>query len=226
MNATKDKFFTIISDDLKNPAIAQRDAIQQLLKNTNTWTTDELTEFCIDLLKSADEEVELLYTLLSWAQIQTGRMSFIPVTFDLPAQLRTDISLIRKMAEYKKITLTDNMPNHALITGDINMLVTVVRNLLTNAVKFTPVGGEILLTVAPAANGKHTVSVTDTGTGMTQEQIQNLFNIDKMQNRTGTIGEQGTGLGLIVCKDLLAKHKSTLHVESEEGKGSRVWFFL
>ena len=224
MNSTKDKFFSIISHDLKNPAIAQRDAIQQLIQNANQWNNDELTKYYNDLLKSANEGVELLYTLLSWAQIQTGRMSYTPVTFDLSAHLRTDLSLIRKMAEYKKMTFTDQIPNHVTVTGDINMLVTVVRNLLTNAVKFTPVGGEILLTIEPTPNGKHIVSVSDTGTGMSSEQIDNLFSIDNRHSRHGTLGEQGSGLGLIVCKEMLEKHKSVLHVESEEGKGSRFWF--
>jgi len=95
MNATKDKFFSIISHDLKNPAVAQRDAIQQLVKSANLWSNEELTSYCSNLLKSADEEVELLYTLLSWTQIQTEGISYTPVTFDLPVHLRTDISLIR-----------------------------------------------------------------------------------------------------------------------------------
>jgi signal transduction histidine kinase len=224
INATKDKFFSIISHDLKNPALAQRDAIQQLEKNINTWNNEELANFCSNLLKSADEEVELLHTLLSWAQIQTGRMSYMPITFDLPAHLFNDISLIRNMAEFKKIILTDNMPKHATVSGDNNMIVTVIRNLLTNAVKFTPVGGEVSLTIEPSANGKLKISVSDTGMGMNAEQIRNLFNLDCIRSSKGTIGEQGNGLGLIVCKELLKKHNSTLFVESAEGKGSTFWF--
>jgi DNA-binding NarL/FixJ family response regulator/signal transduction histidine kinase len=226
MNATKDKFFSIISHDLRNPAIAQRDAIQQLVKNANLWKDEELTNYCNDLLKSADEEVELLHTLLNWAQVQTGRMNYMPAVFDLSAHLRTDIALIRKMAEFKKITLTDSMPKQAPVTGDSNMIITVVRNLLTNAVKFTSVGGQISLTIEATPNGKYTVSVRDTGAGMTVQQIQNLFNIEKLHSSKGTIGEQGSGLGLIVCKELLKKHGSVLHIESEKEKGSVFWFEL
>ena len=224
MNATKNKFFSIISHDLKNPALAQRDAIRQLVKNAASWNSDELRNCYHNLLKSADEEVELIYTLLSWAQIQTEGISYTPVTFDLPTKLSTDISLIRKIAESKKITLTDNIPTHAAITGDINMLLTVIRNLLTNAVKFTPVGGEVTLTIEPAAENKHTITINDTGIGMTSEELSNLFCIDKMPTRKGTLGEQGTGLGLIICKELLKKHDSALQIESVEGKGSRFWF--
>jgi len=224
MNATKDKFFSIISHDLKNPAVAQRDAIRQLVMNAHLWDKDELAAYCHDLLKSADAELELLYSLLGWAQIQTERIAFTPVTFDLPAELRSDISLICKMAEAKNITFTEQTPKHLSVTGDINMLLTVVRNLLTNAVKFTHAGGEITLTIEPASNGKHSVVVSDTGIGMTPEEVNNLFSMENLTSNKGTMGEEGTRLGLIVCKELLKKHESTLFVESEAGKGSKFWF--
>jgi len=224
MNATKDKFFSIIAHELKNPAVAQQDAIRKLVEKAELLNNDEFTNSCRNLLKSADEEVKLLYSLLTWAQIQNQGISFTPVTFDLPKQLQTDIALIRKMAELKQITLTEHIPNHALVTGDINMLVTVVRNLLTNAVKYTPAGGAVSLAIEVATNGKHTVSVSDTGIGMTPEERSNLFRLDHSPVRKGTLGEQGSGLGLIVCNEMLTKHGSTLCVESEAGKGSRFWF--
>jgi tetratricopeptide (TPR) repeat protein len=151
MNATKDKFFSIISHDLKNPAIAQRDAIQMLANNGRSWSVDALTEYYSHLLKSADSQVELLYNLLNWAQVQTGRISYTPVEFNLSTRLRTDLSLIGKMAENKGITFTVEMPDDALITGDPNMLITIIRNLLTNAVKFTSAPGEVSLTIKPVA---------------------------------------------------------------------------
>jgi signal transduction histidine kinase/Flp pilus assembly protein TadD len=224
-NATKDKFFSIISHDLKNPAIAQRDALQLLLDNSDKWSASDISNYYRKLLKSADGQVDLLYNLLNWAQVQTGRMPFIPVPFDLAAALQSDIDLIKSMAERKGIFFDVHAPEAAIVTGDDNMLVTIVRNLLTNAVKFTLKDGNVSLQISEE-NGKHTVSVTDTGTGMTPEQLQKLFRIDSQRSRRGTIGEQGSGLGLIVCKELLEKHGSTLHVESEAGKGSRFWFTL
>ena len=224
MNATKDKFFSIISHELKNPAVAQQDTIRKLVEKAELLNNDELSNSCRNLLESANEEVELIFSLLTWTQIQTERISFTPITFDLPKQLHPDISLIRKMAEAKQITLTEDIPNHLFVTGDINMIVTVVRNLLTNAVKFTPAGGAISLVIEVASNGKHTISVSDTGIGMTQEERNNLFRIDNSLSRKGTMGEQGTGLGLIICNDMLKKHDSTLQVDSETGKGSRFWF--
>ena len=228
MNLTKDKFFSIISHDLKNPALAQRDAIQMLVNNARLWSADTLTEYYGGLLKSATGQVELIYNLLNWAQVQTGRMTYSPDMF-LLSSLLSDISLIRNMAENKGINLTITIPDDAVVTSDINMLAAVVRNLLTNAVKFTPSGGTVTLDISPVspispASPKYAFTVSDTGIGMSAEQIRNLYPLADMQIRKGTSGEKGTGLGLIVCKELLEKHGSTLHVESEEGKGSRFWF--
>jgi len=228
MNVTKDKFFSIISHDLKNPAIAQRDALQLLIKNAHLWDIDSLTEYYHELLKSAESQVELLYNLLNWAQIQTGRMAFTPIVFHLPVRLRSDISLIRKMAENKGIALNVDMPEDALVTGDSNMIVTVIRNLLTNAVKFTNNGGTVTLEISQSHN-KYTVSVIDTGIGMNEEYIRNLLGETQLgasqrHFRRGTANEQSSGLGIIVCKELLEKHGSILHIESKEGAGSRFWF--
>jgi signal transduction histidine kinase len=232
-NATKDKFFNIISHDLKNPAVAIRDNLKLLVHNVALWDVDTLSGYGNELLKSAEGQVELLNSLLQWARLQTGRITCIPVTFDLAARLRTDISLIRKMAENKNIALTLRLPEQALIFGDGNMLLTVIRNLLTNAVKFTPAGGAVVLEASPnpsgggasgESKGAFTVSVSDTGTGMSDEQIRTLFRLDKPQSRRGTGGEEGAGLGLIVCRELLEKHGSALHIESKAGKGSRFWF--
>lgn len=225
-NATKDKFFSIISHDLKNPAIAQRNALQQLIAHSGNWDAASLSLYYEELLKSADGQVELLYNLLNWAQVQTGRMPYVPVQFDMVAELHSDIALTKDMAARKGITLHIQMPGTAIVHGDRNMLTTVVRNLLTNAVKFTGRDGRITLEIAPGKDGRYTVSVIDTGTGMAPEQVETLFKIDHQRSRTGTAGEHGSGLGLIVCKELVEKHGSTLCVESVAGQGSRFWFTL
>ena len=112
------------------------------------------------------------------------------------------------------------------------MLATVVRNLLSNAVKFTPAGGTVTLEVksfgepSSILNSQFSISVADTGIGMTEEEINSLFRLDSARSRRGTAGEQGSGLGLIVCKELLEKHGSVLHVESTPGNGSRFWFTI
>ncbi|MDR1764178.1 MAG: tetratricopeptide repeat-containing sensor histidine kinase [Dysgonamonadaceae bacterium] len=223
MNATKDKFFSIISHDLKNPAVAQRDALQTLVKFSEKWDSKTLSDFYSELLKSADSQVELLYNLLGWAQLQTGRMTYTPEPFDIVPRLRSEAVLITKMAEQKGVALKTDLPEEAIVTGDKNMLATVVRNLLTNAVKFTPAGGEVVLS-ASIGERATAITIADSGVGMTTEQVRDLFRLDNHSSRQGTAGESGTGLGLVVCKELLEKHGSALHVESEPGKGSRFWF--
>ena len=251
-NATKDKFFSIISHDLKNPAIAQRNAIQLLLEHSGTWDAASLALYYQKLLKSANGQVDLLFTLLSWAQLQTGRMPFHPAQFDLVAALQPCIDIVRSMAEDKGITLNIHTPDTAIVTGDYNMLATVVRNLLGNAIKFTSTPGEVSLSITPATHSsqshresitthssqshqgslsprtgvlhtppsRYLLSITDTGTGISPLQLETLFDLDRPHPRTGTSGETGSGLGLIICKELLQKHNTQLHVESKEGKGS------
>jgi len=225
LNATKDRFFSIISHDLKNPALAQRDALQLLLDNADNWDKTTVEKFYYELLKTADGQVNLLYNLLNWAQVQTGRMPYQPVPFDLAAELRkTDISLLYNMASRKKIDLIVEIPDATIITGDVNMLTTVVRNLLTNAIKFTDSGGKVILLAKPKENNKYIISVTDTGTGMSEEQQNSLFHLGAQNSKKGTSGEKGSGIGLIVCKELLEKHGSLLHVECKINEGCCFWF--
>jgi len=229
MNAIKDKFFSIISHDLKNPAVAQRDSLQMLSENVTQLDTNKLSLYLRNSLKLANGLVDMLTNLLNWAKIQTGRESYNPSTFNLIAALQPDIDVVKSMAERKTITFEAMTPPTLLITCDKNMLITVVRNLLTNAVKFTETGGKVTLDISPGRDAArhvstYTFTVTDTGVGMTQEQMQNLFRIDRQQTREGTAGEHSSGLGLIVCRDLLQKHGSTLNIESEIGIGSRFWF--
>ena len=231
-NAVKDKFFSIISHDLKNPAISQRDALQTLLDNSDQWDSGTLRMYYQELLSSADHQVDLLYNLLNWAYLQTERMPFAPRPFDLTPRLCTDLALLQYMADLKNIRLHVHLPEHALVTGDSDMLSTVVRNLVTNAIKFTHNGGDVTLDVSvldtspQGAPATCTVTVTDTGIGMTGEQLQNLFRIDRAQTRTGAATKQRTGLGMVICCEFLEKHGSRLDVESEVGKGSRFWFTL
>ena len=242
INLTKDKFFSIISHDMRNPIVAQRDALQLLVEHGRLWDVDRVTAYYHELLKSADGQVELIYNLLGWAQLQTGRLTCHPTTF-LFADLLNDLTLVRKMAENKGITFTAQIPPAALVTCDSNMMATIVRNLLNNAVKFTAAGGTVTLDISPcrdvechvstnnetrhvSTNSGYIVSVADTGVGMSHRQINNLFCLKTEKTRKGTSGEQGSGLGLIVCREFLEKHGSELYVESKAGKGTRFWFEL
>jgi signal transduction histidine kinase len=239
MDATKNKFFSIISHDLKNPTIAQREAIQLLCDKAAQWDANILQDFSRQMLHAADVQVELLTNLLNWAQLQSGRMACEPISCDLAPTLNATLELIGKIANAKGVTIQTDIPKQLIATADANIIATVVRNLLTNAVKFTEAGGTGTLS-AKAESGRQkaegeenltllpsyalTVSVSDTGIGMSNDELQGLFRLDRRYSRRGTAGETGTGLGLIVCRELLEKHGTKLHVESEEGKGSRFWF--
>jgi len=130
------------------------------------------------------------------------------------------------MAEDKGVTFIEEIPEDTIVFADSNMIITVVRNLLTNAIKFTPTGGQVLFSVGILPNGKCNISVSDTGIGISKEQIQSLFCLDKMKSKKGTAGEEGSGLGLIVCREMIQKHGSNLFVESEEGNGCKFWFSI
>jgi signal transduction histidine kinase len=162
-NATKDKFFNIISHDLKNPAVSQRNALLTLAENATNWDTDAISDYAYKLHRSASRLVNLLYSLLDWAQVQAGRTSYQPEEFELTYMLQSDINIIKNMADGKGVILDVQMPETAFVTGDYNMLTTIVRNLLTNAVKFTAKGGTVTLNINETG-GKCTVSVSDTGT--------------------------------------------------------------
>jgi signal transduction histidine kinase len=224
MNATKDKFFTIISHDLKNPAFAIHQALQGLIDNVDVLDEALLKQYYTELLKSSDAQIELLFNLLNWAQVETGRMPFRPAVFDLKTIVRAEIDLLQVPLTNKDIHLVCNLPDDAqVVYGDKNMIGTVVRNLLTNAVKFTHTGGEIDLNVT-AQKDSYLISITDDGVGMSAEKIDNLFKIDKQASTTGTQGESGNGLGLIVCKELVEKNGGVISVESEEGNGTTFCF--
>jgi len=222
-NATKDKFFSIISHDLKGAVVTQRNALQLLIDNINKWDANTLSDYCGQMSKLSDNLFDLLKNLLNWSMMQSGRKIYNPTMFNLIAVLQPDITLVKKMTECKNITFETQLPQTAIITADENMLTTVIRNLLTNAVKFTASDGMVKLEILPRGTG-YTIVVTDTGIGMSQEHIRDLFRLEHAHSQHGTDGEKGTGLGILVCKEMLEKHGSKLHVESEIGEGSRFWF--
>jgi signal transduction histidine kinase len=224
MNATKDRFFDLLSHDLKNPAIAQRDALRLLADHSGQWDAPTLSTHCRELLKSADAQVELLYGLLDRAQVQTGRMPYRPVRFDLAAVLRPEIELAGGMARGKGVALDVSLPPAAIVVGDAAMIATVVRNLLSNAVKFTPGGGRVSLRVAQKGGGVE-VAVTDTGIGIDGKRLLRLLATDRRKfrrpacrrhcaaHRDIDCRHSGIGLNLWVCRELLEKHTTRLHIE-------------
>ena len=231
INATKDKIFNIISHDLKNPAIGQRDALKFLTDNVNEWDKNKIADFLQKLCKSSESILDLLKNLLYWSRLQTGKKIYHNLPFNLINALKPDINVIISMAEQKGVNFETIIPPAVIINGDENMILIVIRNLLANAVKFTNKDGNVTLKIENIKDKinkseKVIISISDTGVGMTDSQIQNLFHLDLQQSTKGTEGESGSGLGLIVCDELLQKHNSKLHIASETGKGSKFWFEL
>jgi len=170
--------------------------------------------------ESAKQTHKLLENLLEWALIQTNEMKFTPGIVNIHDLSMEITSLLNENATNKKITLRSSVEKDSFVLGDFNMLQLIIRNLVSNAIKFTNKGGLIEITSEVEDNYEKIV-VSDTGIGMTKDEIDNLFKIDAKSSKLGTAKEKGTGLGLILCKDFIERHKGYIDVTSEIGKGSQ-----
>jgi signal transduction histidine kinase len=219
LNAAKDKFFSIIAHDLRNPFNAIIGLTDILLINLDNVDIHKLQKTLENIKGSSQQAHELLENLLLWARSQTGTISFKPEPIDLKLQAKESIELVSVQAARKNISIIADFSTPGLIRGDINMMNTILRNLLTNALKFTPRNGEVRVGIFQN-NGFCILSIKDNGIGIPAEKIKNLFSIDTAHKTKGTDQEPGTGLGLILCKEFIEKHGGRLEVESEIGKGS------
>lgn len=225
LNATKDKFFSIISHDLKGPLNSFTSFSGLLINHTDSLSKDEIKMLAKDLDKSLKNLFSLLENLLEWSRSQTGNIEFKPERFDLSAVLQQNKELLQAQAQNKKITLESDYADTLTVNAHKHSVNTVVRNLVSNAIKFTPEGGTITLGMKQSAN-QVIVSIKDNGVGMPPEVIQKLFRIDTKHTTKGTADEKGTGLGLILCKEFIEKNGGKIWVESEVGKGSVFSFTL
>ena len=225
LNATKDKFFSIISHDLKGPLNSLTSFSSLLINHTESLSKEEIKMFASDFDKSLKNLFALLENLLEWSRSQTGNIEFIPEPFDLAAMLEENKELLKAQAQNKNITLMNESLEKVLINAHKNSINTVVRNLISNAIKFTPEGGKITLKTS-RQNGEAVTSITDTGVGMGQNVIDKLFRIDSKHSTKGTANEKGTGLGLILCKEFVEKNGGRIWVTSKEGEGSVFYFSL
>ena len=224
INHTKDKFLSIISHDLKNPAVAIRNVLQVLAENYETLSREEILELGIQLLQASEEQVKLIYDLLNWSQMEIGRMPYNPIDLNLSEVINNVARLNQINAAVKNIRIVTNVPDGCIVYADRNMLETVLRNLLSNAIKFSYENSEINISVESAGQ-KYIVSVTDNGVGIPKERIDSLFGMDA-KSTIGTCGEVGNGLGLAVCDKMVRKNGGTISVESEVGKYSKFNFTI
>jgi len=219
LNQTKDKFFSIIAHDLQNPFNSVRGFSEQLMELARAKDYEKIEEFAGIILQSSDRAMSLLMNLLHWAQTQSGRMPFNPAPFDINTVIHEIILLLKASAEQKSIVIATKLSPGIQINADKAMISTVIRNLITNAIKFTMPGGKITIATELINNELHIIT-TDTGVGISKERIHKLFKISENNSTQGTLKEKGTGLGLILSKEFIERHGGRIEVGSEVGTGT------
>lgn len=219
LNAAKDKFFFIIAHDLKNPFTGILGFCELLIREVKTKDYKVIERYANIIYSGVQRTLKLLEDLLVWARVQQGRIPFAPKSILLNNIVDSQIEDLRFHANRKNIRLFTDFHQKITITADENMIKAILRNLITNAMKFTDRNGAVGIS-AEVKNGDVEISVLDEGVGMTSEEIQNLFKIETSFSTPGTENERGSGLGLLLCKEFVKKHNGKIWVDSEPGKGS------
>jgi two-component system sensor histidine kinase/response regulator len=225
VNAGKDKFFSILSHDLRNSFGVLRTYAELLTTDFDTYSPENLKANIEVLRATANKLYTLLENLLTWSRLQRGVMEWQPHEFDLKEIAGENMFLFSSKAEQKQVLLTHTIPLNTWVYADHHMIRTVLRNLISNALKFTNAGDAIEV-FAAQVDDKVEVAVADTGIGIPQDALAKLFQIENKYSQKGTAGEEGTGLGLILCQELVKQNGGAIWVESEEGKGATVKFTL
>ncbi len=224
-NANKDKLFSIIAHDLKNP-VGNMQVISELMmdsyRNKDFETLEELLEM---IGTQSKETLSLLETLFEWAKSQAGKINYTPEEVNLKEIVPQVVDIINPIAALKGITIESDVESDLKVFADKNMIYTVLRNLVSNATKFTNSGGSIHI-LANKQTDDIEISVKDTGVGMSSETLRSLFHVDSNITTRGTAGEKGSGLGLIICKEFIEKHGRHIQVDSLPNEGSKFTFCL
>ena len=225
LNVTKDKFFSIIAHDLKSPFNSINGFCEILMEQIKEKDYLGIDQYAAIILDSSQRAMDLLMNLLTWARSQTGAIQFNPIMIDLNALIHNVVVMSNDTARLKSIIINTNLPDNVEVFADIEMLDAILRNLISNAIKFTHQEGEIVISVDPESENCK-ITVADNGVGIKKDAIDKLFRIDASHKTTGTNQEIGTGLGLLLCKEFIDKHNTKIWVESEVGKGSKFYFTI
>jgi len=226
LNNEKDKFFSIVAHDLRSPFNSFLGLTQIIAEDLHRLSITEVQSIAETMTKSATNLYRLLENLLEWAQMQQGLIPFIPEVIQLNMIVDESIEMIQESAKLKGIEINTDIPEGLKVFADSKIIQTVIRNLVSNAIKFTPKGGKVSLLAKDTKENRVEISIHDTGIGMNQTMIDNLFRLDVKTNRSGTDGEPSAGLGLLLCKEFIEKHDGKISVESEIGKGSTFIFTI
>lgn len=223
INTTKDKLFSIIAHDLRGPVGTSADLLDVMIENHENLNPEEQLRMLEILKNSADSSYDLLETLLNWSIVQTGDLILKSELFNLTNCIESIVKNMMPAAYSKNITLLFEPTEQIYTYADQNMIKTIFRNLIGNAIKYTFRGGVVEVRTVVHEN-RTEVFVTDNGIGMDEETRNNLFILNKKNSKYGTENEKGTGLGLILVKEFIEKHNGQIRVESEPGKGSSFIF--
>lgn len=224
-NAAKDKFFSIVAHDLKNPLHSMLLTSSFLSDNLAKMGKSDLENQISAIFRASSHISDLLENLMKWSKSQRGQIEYSPEIFDIRIVVVDNINLLENTASKKGISLINNVEENSTAYFDINMVSTVVRNLISNAIKFTSSGGKIEIS-AHKDKSNWVVAVSDNGVGIDEKHIDRIFNIDYNFSTRGTDNETGTGLGLVLCHEFIKFNRGKIWVESEKGKGSNFYFSL
>lgn len=226
VNAEKDMFFAILAHDLRSPFNTLLGFTQIMVEDLSELKHEEMQKMARAMRTSATGLYSLLENLLVWSGSQRGTTSFVPVQFSLKDIFQENLKLVQESAHAKSIDITINIADDLIAFADLNMIGSTIRNLVSNAVKFTPKNGEISIIARPIPGNLIEISIKDSGMGMSQEMCSKLFQLNENIGRIGTEGEPTSGLGLILCKDFIEKNGGKIWAESEESEGSIFYFTL
>ena len=224
-NDNKDKLLSIIAHDLRNPFSVLITFSKLIMDSFDEFTKEDILTYMKSFYDTSKQGFNLLDNLLKWSKSQTGKMEIIPEKLELNDLIEETVTLLNSQALNKQIVLKNSVPQNIWAFADINMVLTVLRNLISNAIKFTNTGGKV--TITSEQNKNHVkISIIDNGVGIEASDIDKIFRIDIKHSTSGTLGERGTGLGIILCKEFIEKNNGELMVESQPNEGSKFSFTL
>jgi signal transduction histidine kinase len=225
LNATKDKLFSIIGHDLRGHISGFKSLVELMISDFDLSDSKNLMDVLHIIQKSAASTYDLLENLLAWANSQRNEIVYSPEEIKLNEVVLFSVDLFNELTQNKGITIINNIPNNTIVFADKNMLMIVLRNIISNAIKFTANGKQIIISTYSKGN-QQIVKIQDEGTGILPENLLKLFKNTEHITTYGTIGEKGCGLGLLLCKDFIEKNSGEIWVESEIDKGSVFSFSL
>ena len=225
LNSDKNRFISILAHDLRSPFNGLLGLSEVLIEDIRKLSTDEIEDIANNINKSAKSSFKLLENILSWARAKQGKIPFDPQILNFTNNCEDAVDVLNPIAKAKNITIDFSTGDHINIFADVDMFKAVLRNLVSNAIKFTNAGGTISIT-AKQMNSNITISVSDNGIGIAPHNLMKLFEMAEVSTTKGTAEETGTGLGLLLCKEFVEKHGGKIWVESEVGKGSDFKFTL